>query len=67
MFLNNVIFHFYLGGRSVTVMSGHRSCPLVPAMGMSGSAGHCVLTNVKLPGLEAQGVQGVDILIVFQW
>ena len=59
MFLNNVIFHFYVGGGSVTVMSKHRSCPLVPAKGMSRSAGHCFLTNVKLQGLEDRWFRGL--------
>ena len=37
----------------------HRSCPLVPAKGMSRSAGHCFLTNVKLQGLEDRWLRGL--------
>ena len=60
MFLNNVIFHFYVGGGgSVTVMSKNRSCPLVAAKGMSRSAGHCFLSNVKLQGLEDRWFRGL--------
>ena len=43
----------------MTVMSKHRSCPLVPAKGMSRSAGHCFLTNVKLQGLEDRWFRGL--------
>ena len=54
------IFHFYVGGGSVTVMSKHRSCPLVPAKGMSRSAGHCFFfTNVKLHRLEDRWFRGL--------
>ena len=47
------------GGGSVTVMSNHRSCLLVPAKGMSRSAGHCFLKNVKLQGLEDRWFRGL--------
>ena len=39
------------------VMCKHRSCPLVPAKGMSRSAGH--LINVKLQGLEDRWFWGL--------
>ena len=59
-----------LGG-SVTVMSKYRSCPLVPAKGMSRSAGHCFLTNVKVQGLEDRWFWGLTkintLLILFQF
>ena len=42
----------------MTVMSKHRSCPFVPAKGMSRSAGHRFLTNVKLQGLEDKWFRG---------
>ena len=42
-----------VGGGSVTVMSKHRSCPMVPAKGMDEQVGRTFfLTNVKLQGLE---------------
>ena len=43
----------------MTVMSKNRSCPLVPAKGMSRSAGHCFLSNVKLQGLEDRWFRGL--------
>ena len=40
-------------------MSKKRSCLFVPAKGMSRSAGHCFLTNVKLQGLEDRWFRGL--------
>ena len=57
MFLNNVIFHFYVGGEggkgSMTVMSKHRSCS---------SAGNCFFFyKCQTKGVGGQVVQGVDL------
>ena len=49
----------------MTVMSKHRSCPLVPAKGMSRSAGHCFLTNVKLQGLVDRGLTKITYQLFF--
>ena len=50
MFLYNVIFHFYEGGGVSDSHVQEQILPigLVPAKGMSRSAGHCFLSNVKL-------------------